>query len=275
VCTFGEIINRLQRKKVKVSGLNVRYHYGGEGRPLVVIHGGGGGVNAWLNNLEMLSEHYTVYAPDLPGFGESQSINDNFQVSEYVDFLDKFARTIGLKCFHLMGHSIGGGIALKFALKYPQKIERLVLVSSMFLGKEIALWARYLSSLAIFRYLGEACITMFRAIEWSLQLFCTSCKLSPPFSRVQMAIGQRIMTLKGQSTVLLDYLTELAMPTLLVWGAKDGIVPALHAYAAADVITDCRIHIFESCGHNVQKQRLLEFSQLIVDFLGRHTDSWQ
>jgi len=213
-----------------------------------------------------------VYAPDLPGFGKSQSINNGFQLSDYVDFLDNFVYAIGLKRFYLLGHSIGGGIALKFALKSPQKIERLVLVSSMFLGKEIAVWARYLSSPVIFRYLGEACITIFRAMGWVCKLFCASCKLSPPFSRVQMDIGKSIMTLKGQTTVLLDQLTELLMPTLLVWEAKDGIVPARHAYAAAEVISDCRLHVFEGCGHHVQKQRLQEFSQLLINFLHKHTD---
>jgi len=272
LCTKGENINRIHCNNLRVGGLNVHYLYGGEGDPLVVIHGGGCGINAWRSNLEVLSEHYTVYAPDLPGFGNSQSINDRFQTSEYVDFLDSFVYTLGLRRFYLLGHSIGGGIALKFALKSPQKIERLVLVSSLFLGKEIALWARYLSSPAIFRYLGEASIAVFRVMEWVVRLFCASCKLSPPFSRVQMAIGRSIMTLKGQTTVLVDQLTELVMPTLLVWGAKDGIVPVIHAYAAADVIPDCHLHIFEGCGHNVQKQRLQEFSKLLVTFLGRHTD---
>ncbi|MDD4875810.1 MAG: alpha/beta fold hydrolase [Dehalococcoidales bacterium] len=272
MCNKGENINRIQHNNIKVGGLNVHYLYGGQGEPLVIIHGGGSGINEWQKNMEVLSEHYTVYAPDLPGFGNSQSINERFKLSEYVDFLDSFVDTIGLKRFYLLGHSIGGGITLKFALKSPQKIKSLILVSSMFLGKEIAIWARYLSTPTISRLLGEACISIFRAVGWVIKSFCASYKLSPPFSRVQMSIGTSIMTLKGQTTVLLDQLTELVMPTLLVWGARDGIVPAIHAYAAADVIPDCRIYIFEGCGHNVQKQKLQEFSQLVINFLGRNTE---
>ena len=68
--------------------------------------------------------------------------------------------------------------------------------------------------------------------------------------------------------VLLNRLSEIVMPTLLIWGARDGIVPARHAYAAARVIPECKLHVFEGCGHSVYKQKVQEFSQLLVDFLG-------
>ena len=77
------------------------------------------------------------------------------------------------------------------------------------------------------------------------------------------------MTLQGQTIVLLNRLSELIMPTLLVWGTRDGIVPARHAYTAAEVIPDCQLHVFEGAGHSVYKHRVQEFSQLLAGFLGR------
>ena len=261
-------MNRIHSKRMKVGALDIHYLHGGEGEPLVVIHGGGGGAKAWLENLVELSNHYTIYAPDLPGFGYSHPIGDSFHVSEYVEFIKGFTQSLELEHFHLMGHSLGGGIALHFALKFPYKIKRLVLVSSMFLGKEIALWARFLSSPAFVRSLGEIGIAFFKAVGWLIKLFYTPFEFIAPFSRVKMGIGKAVMTLQGQTGVLLSRLSELVMPTLLIWGARDGIVPARQAYAAARVIPECKLHVFEGCGHSVYKQKVQEFSQLLVDFLG-------
>lgn len=248
------------------------YLYGGKGDSLVVIHGGGGGVNAWIDNLELLAEHYTVYAPDLPGFGNSQSIDDRFSVPEYVGFIESFIGELGLDRFYLIGHSVGGGIAIQYALDYPEKIKRLVLISSLFLGKEIAFWARYLSSPSILRHLGVAGLVMFDALASFIRQFSFSLTLKPPFSRVQIGIGKSIMSLKGQTTILLDELTRLVMPTLLVWGSKDSIVPTKHAYAAADVIPDCNLHVFQDCGHHVYNQKKQDFTRLVVSFLGKGAD---
>jgi 4,5:9,10-diseco-3-hydroxy-5,9,17-trioxoandrosta-1(10),2-diene-4-oate hydrolase len=263
----GDDISRLRAANINIGARNVSYLYGGKGNSLVIVHGGGGGVNAWVNSLELLAEHYTVFAPDLPGFGNSQSIDDSFSIPAYVDFLERFTGALGLEKFCLLGHSLGGGIALRYALDFPEKIERLVLVSSLFLGKEIALWARYLSSPSVFRYLGEAGLTIFKGLSWVAGSLCNSCRLSPPFTRVQIAVGKSIMSLKGQTMVLADQLAGLVMPTLLVWGARDGIVPAKHAYAAAGVIPDCRVHVFENCGHHVHNHKTREFSDLLVSFL--------
>jgi 4,5:9,10-diseco-3-hydroxy-5,9,17-trioxoandrosta-1(10),2-diene-4-oate hydrolase len=262
-----EITNNIHSKRIKVGSLNIRYFTGGQGDPLIIIHGGGDGARAWLRNAEELSRHYSVHIPDLPGFGHSQSANDRFHLSEYVAFIEDFSSTLGIKRFHLMGHSIGGGIALHYALKFPQKVKGLVLVSSWCLGIETALWVRLLSHPALSRSLGEAGIAVLKGVKWLARLFYAPFRFANPITRVKMDIGKNMITLKGQTTVLQDRLAELTMPTLLVWGAGDHIVPAAHAYAAAQLIPDCQLHIFEGCGHNVYRQRAGEFSQLLANFL--------
>ena len=84
----GDMVNQINSKKMKVGKLDIHYLSGGDGDPLVLIHGGLGGAMGWLQNMTELSSKYTIYAPDLPGFGSSQSISDDFQVSELVDFID-------------------------------------------------------------------------------------------------------------------------------------------------------------------------------------------
>lgn len=263
-----KIPNNICSKKTKVGKLDIHYLAGGQGDPMVIIHGGGDGARAWLENAKELSKHYSVYVPDLPGFGRSQPMGNKFHFSEFVTFIEDFTHILGLKRFHLVGHSIGGSIALHYALKSPQKIKGLVLVSSLCIGKEIAPWVRFLSSSVLCRYLGEAAIVILKATKWLARLFYTPFKFANPVTRLKINMGKSITTFKGQTTVLLDQLSELLMPTLLVWGATDSIVPVAHAYAAAQLIPDCQLHIFEGCGHSVYKQRTQEFSKLLARFLG-------
>jgi len=264
----GEMVNKIHSKQTKVGKLDIHYLTGGQGDPLVVIHGGGAGARAWLQSLEEFSRYYTVYVPDLPGFGRSQPMADSFHISDFVEFLRGFSHDLELKRFHLIGHSIGGGIALHYALKFPHEVEKLVLVNSMFLGKEIALWIRFLSSPVFCQSVGEAALAILKAVGWLVSLFFTPFEFVSPLSRVRIDLGKSITTLRGQTTVLLNRLSELVMPTLLVWGAKDSIVPVSHAYAAAQLIPDCQLHIFECCGHSIHTQKIQEFSQLLVGFLG-------
>lgn len=263
-----EMSDSLKSRTVKVGELNIRYFTGGQGEPLVVIHGGANGASAWLQNAVELSKHYRVYIPDLPGFGDSESMSDDFCLPEFVTFVEEFSNSVGLQRFHLMGHSLGGGIALYYALKFPHRIMRLVLVSSLCLGKEMALWARVLSSSCVFRFLGEAEHAIIKAVIWLVKLFYAPFKFINPFSRSRMGIGRSIMSLNGQTNILLNQLSRLLMPTLLVWGAKDSIIPVSHAYAAARLIPDCQLHVFEGCGHSVYRQKVPEFSQLLKKFLG-------
>jgi pimeloyl-ACP methyl ester carboxylesterase len=261
--------NGLRRERGKFGQFDISYLTGGQGAPLLVIHGGGDSGRAWLQNAVELSKYYRVYVPDLPGFGRSRSMDDNFELPEFVAFVEDFANNLHLGRFHLIGHSLGGGIALYYALIFPHKINRLVLVSSICLGREIALWARFMSCLALYRPFMKVAFSVLKAARWLGKLFYNPPhELMDPLFRIRMDIGQNVMTLKGQTTVLLNHLSELLVPTLLVWGARDPIVPVSHAYTAARLIPDCQLHVFKSCGHSVYKQRLHEFSRLMVNFLG-------
>ena len=259
--------NNISGKNMKINELDVHYFTGGHGDPLVVIHGGGDGARAWMKNIAELSENYTVYVPDLPGYGHSQPIDGDYYIAEMVEFVDEFTRNLGLKSFHLVGHSLGGGIALNYALKFPHKIVKLVLVSSMCLGREIALWVRVLSVPSICRTIGKTVIAVMKAVKWLVERLLAPVEFISPISRTSVHLGSKLTTLKEQATVFADRLSEIVAPTLVVWGAKDSIVPVSQAYTAAALIPNCQVKVFENCGHSVYKQKVKEFSRLLTRFL--------
>jgi pimeloyl-ACP methyl ester carboxylesterase len=265
--TWSAMTVKIKSRTIKINGLDVLYYVAGEGEPLVVIHGGGGDARTWWNNITELAGKYTVYAPDLPGYGGSEPLNGSYYIPELSGFIDEFARQLGLEEFYLMGHSLGGGVALDYALKRPCKVRKLVLVSSLCLGEEIAFWVRLLSLPALMRSIGALIIPVLKGIRWIAGQL-NPARLIMSLSPAAMAVGGNITTFKKQTHVLKDRLAEVAMPTLLVWGGRDPIVPVGQAYKAARTIPDCRVKVFKRRGHNVHRDELKQFSSVIAGFLG-------
>ncbi len=259
---------KIKSNTINIDGLDVHYYVAGEGEPLVVIHGGGGDARTWWDNITELSKKYTVYAPDLPGYGGSQPLDGTYFIPELSEFVEKFAGKMGLEKFHLVGHSLGGGVALNYALRSPHRIKKLVLVSSLCLGREIAFWVRLLSAPALLGSIGALSVAVLKGMKWLAMRMLNPALIIMPLSPAAVTVGGSITNFRQQSLVLENRLSEVKMPTLLVWGAKDPIVPVRHAYAAARVIPDCHIKVFESRGHNVHRDELRQFSDTLNGFLG-------
>lgn len=257
----------IQTRTIKINGLDVLYYVAGEGEPLLVIHGGGGDASTWWKNIAALAGQYRVYAPDLPGYGGSQPLDGSYYVPELSSFIDVFTSELGLDKFYLIGHSLGGGIALDYALKRPGKVRKLVLVSSLCLGDEIAFWVRFFSLPAMVRSIGAVATGVFKAVKWVARQL-NPATLIMTLSPAAMAVGVSITTFKKQTHVLESRLSEVTMPTLLVWGGRDPIVPVNQAYKAAGKIPDCRVKVFKHRGHNVHRDELKQFSSVITGFLG-------
>jgi pimeloyl-ACP methyl ester carboxylesterase len=257
----------IKRKTIKVDGLDILYYTAGQGEPVMVIHGGGGDARTWWRNIAELAEKYTVYAPDLPGYGGSQPLDGDYYIPELADFVDKFAGNLGLEKFYLVGHSLGGGIALNYTLKSPHRVKKLVLVSSLCLGREIAFWVRLFSLPALLQSVGVVTMAVLKGVKWVLKQL-NPAEFIMPLSPASMTVGGSITTFHEQTLVLEQRLSEVRVPTLLVWGVKDPIVPVRQAYRAAKMIPDCRVEVFKNGGHNVHRDELEKFSSIITGFLG-------
>jgi pimeloyl-ACP methyl ester carboxylesterase len=260
-------MNSIQSRNIKVDGLDVHYYTAGEGEPLLVIHGGAGDARSWWGNIQDLSQKYRVYAPDLPGYGASQPLNGNYYIPELADFINKFTKFLKLKKFNIIGHSMGGGIALDYVLKFPGKVKKLILVSSLGLGREVALWLRLISLPMVIKILGSLVGRIIQFLGWMLGQ-SNPFELVLPVSPVFVRIGTSIANFHQQNFVLEKYLSKIKIPTMLIWGGRDPVVPVKTAYRAVKEFPNARLMVFKHSGHNVHREQLKNFSRLIYEFIG-------
>jgi pimeloyl-ACP methyl ester carboxylesterase len=266
-CKEQDMEIQVERKTVKIDGRDISYYRAGHGEPLLVIHGGGGDARTWWKNIVELAGKYTVFAPDLPGYGGSDPLDGSYCIPELSEFIGKFTTKLGLEKFYLIGHSLGGGIALNYTLGSPNKVKKLVLVSSLCLGREIAFWVRLFSIPAMIKSIGALVLGVLKGIKWLLN-YMNPANVIMPLSPAAVTIGGNMTTFRQQALVLDHRLPEIHIPTLLVWGERDPIVPVKHAYRAAKIIPDCTVKVFKKRGHNVHRDELKQFSRLITGFLG-------
>lgn len=271
---------------VEVGGLRTHYLTGGEGPPLVLLHGHGASCESWRWVLPTLARTHCVYAPDILGAGDTAKIS-SFPPSPpslYSDFLAAFLNTLGLERVALVGHSHGGNIALRLALATPDRVMTLGLVDSSGLGREVnpALIALTLpgSAEAAAAWLS----TPLGAPQWVSMLTSLSFAqplLAPPKWLAQQYLLAQIpghlegvvsclrgeLDLMGQRAVVLDELPRLTMPTLVVWGTNDMVIPSYHATAAVARLKNCRLVMIPNCGHLPQVEQPDMFLTALSQFL--------
>ena len=221
---------------VRVAGLDIHYKCLGQGPPVVLLHGGGNDWHEWIKNLDVIARDFQVFALDLPGFGASQAPDTTVSPSWYVMFLKNFLDSLGITRTHLIGHSISGMISIAFAVRYPDSVNKLVIVDASGLGK--------------ISQTGWLLISIFRILDrWKRK-------------------GRGLKTDgPNEEWLVLDKLPEVKNPVLIVWGQNDIYLPVSHSRLAHSLIPDSRLCIFPHCGHAPQRNSPDKFNNLIMDFL--------
>ena len=214
-----------------------------------------------------LCRHFTVYLPDLPGFGQSQSISGDHGVDDFVEFIDDFALSVGLTSFYLVGHSMGGAIAMRYALEFQHKVKKLVIVDGMGVGKEIAPWVRFFSTAALCRSVGVCVVKLLRAVKWAVEAAYARVRFTNPLPLAAVLMGGSVGVLMAEADSIVLRLATLMIPTLIVWGAKDRIVPVSNAYSAARLFPACEVYVFEKGGHFAYSREINKFTALLAGFL--------
>lgn len=266
-----------------IHGRLVSYAEAGTGPALLLIHGMGGSSKNWRRVIEPLARDHTVIVPNLPGHGRSAPGAGDYSVGALAAGLRDLLLLRGHRRATLVGHSLGGGIAMQFAYQFPEIVERLVLVSSGGLGPEVSglLRAAALPGAGPFiattapavRWLGAALRrvetlglhagTDVTEVAHGYSLLADPLRRSAFLTTVRSVIG-----IGGQRVSAVDrlYLAE-AMPVLIVWGARDRLVPAHHGEHAHRSIPGSRLEIFESVGHLPQLEAAPRFVSVLERFL--------
>ncbi len=271
---------------VEVKGLRSRCLVAGEaGPPVVLIHGLGASAEIWSANMGYLSSQHRVYAPDLPGFGRTEKPGwMDYSPAAYSRFIRDFMTALGIGRASLVGHSLGGGIALRVILDEPGRVERLVLVSSAGLGQDVSLPLRVASLPFFDRVFFKPSLPIFT--RFLHRLVYDPAAISPGFARLYYdmffqpgsvraftGILRTIATMRGARPEVLEDIRKglgtIAAPTLIIWGRQDRILPVSQGVDAAGRIPGALLHIFERCGHMPNIEYPDEFNRIVLDFLSQ------
>ena len=232
----------IESLKLKVGDHQAHYLKAGSGLPVVLIHGGASDSRDWLDTITGLSHRYSLYAPDLIGYGQSDRNKDGYYLTDFSDFIAGFIETLGLEKTTLVGHSFGARVCLEIAFQKPDKVNKLVLIDAAGLGKVSKL--------------GNVVLTGFWLIRKLL-------RHKQPFPQFLAREGEDLHWLCH------DELPRLKVPTLLVWKRYDIYLPVAIARRAEKLIPDARLAVVPGYGHAPHKENNETFNSLLQNFLDR------
>lgn len=258
----------VEPQKIGVGGRALRYlARGTSGEAAILIHGFGGDLNNWLFNHEPLSARRRVYALDLPGHGESTKDVGSGTLDELVQSVADFMDAVGVPSADLVGHSLGGAVALALAAREPQRVRSLALLASAGLGPEIdAAYIQGFVTAANRNALKPHAAKLFadpRLVTRRLIDDLLKYKRLEGVDAALRLVSEKILAAGRQATILRDELSRLPRPALVVWGADDQIIPASHA---RDLPPSVRVEIIPSTGHMVMMEVAGEVNRLINAF---------
>jgi pimeloyl-ACP methyl ester carboxylesterase len=269
------------RRRIDVVGSEVNYVEMGEGPPLVLVHGLSGAWQNWLEQIPRLSESHRVIAPDLPGFGGSPMPPWEISIPAYGRFLRDFCERLGIERCSLVGNSMGGFIATEVAIADPERVEKLVLVSAAGIT-----WARARREpMMMIGRVGQAALPLALRLQLSgirrpgLRKRAFQGVFHSPGALRREVLWENLtpaMSSPGYLDAITnlvgydirDRLEEIEVPTLIVWGRNDRVVPVPAALSYKKRIGDnAELVIFDRCGHVPQLERPVRFNRLLERFL--------
>ena len=271
--------------EVVLHGHRMTYRTAGSGPVLLLVHGIAGSSATWDDVLPWLAERYTVVAPDLLGHGTSAKPRGDYSLGAYASVLRDLLGVLGHERATIVGHSLGGGVAMQLAYQFPDHCERLVLVSSGGLGREVHLLLRaaalpgseWVLPLLCAGNVGDAVDATarffgrmgFRAGADLDELWRGFRSLAAADARQAFVHTLRtIVDPGGQRVNASDRLYLAAhVPTLIVWGERDRMIPVAHGRAAHEAIPGSRLEVFPESGHFPHRDLPRRFVEVLVDFI--------
>jgi pimeloyl-ACP methyl ester carboxylesterase len=275
----------IERAEVKLHGHRVRFSIAGEGPPVVLIHGVAGRAAQWDQTMVQLADQHTVIAPDLLGHGESAKPRGDYSLGAFASGVRDLLIGLDVEGATVVGHSLGGGIAMQFAYQFPERCQRLILVSSGGLGQDVhpVLRAATLPGselvlpLIAHEKLLEIAALVPRALgKIGLRTGPDIAEMARGYASLSNAEGRSafvhtvraVIDPTGQRVDASDRLYLASkMPTLIVWGCRDRIIPVEHARPAHEGMPGSRLELFDDAGHFPHLEDPMRFARTLAHFL--------
>ena len=256
----------VHRRATYVGNHKISYVTGGHGPAVLLLHGIGASSYAWRHALPLLAQHFTVYAPDMLGCGESDKPDIDYDVATMTEYLCEFMDNLGITHAHFVGHSLGGGMTLHFYSKYPERMDRVALISPGGLGRAVH-WLLRASTLpgadgvlgAISHpgtHLSQASRALERRrmrrldVEFDDSVPNILDRLHSAETRTAfLRMVRHASGLHGQKLSVQHLLATFDKDVLIIWGANDRTIPMIHGVAAARIMPRAKLVILPNCFH--------------------------
>jgi len=270
----------------EVGDFRLHYHEAGDGEPVVMLHGGGPGASAWSNfgsNLPVFAQRHRTLLVDQPGFGHSDKPEVSDQYFTFsADALVRLLDAVGLERVALVGNSLGGGTAARFALRHPDRAGRLVLMAPGGLNLSVFSPDPTEGIKKLYAFAAPPGPTKEKLAEFLRTLVHDPSLVTDELVEERFAVASapeslRAMGSMGASFTRPDWFEDgmlwreahrLRQRVLLVWGREDRVNPLDGALVGLKLIRRAQLHVFGGCGHWAQLEKFDEFNRLVLDFLG-------
>ena len=274
----------IEPSTITLHGRPTTYAQAGSGPVLLLIHGIAGSMENWQEVIEQLGRRHTVVAPNLPGHGGSAPGAGDYSLGTLAAGLRDLLVALGHERATLVGHSLGGGVAMQFAYQFPEMTERLVLVASGGLGREVSAILRAAALPGAELFIG-ATAALGRAVGSKVGRALAVGGLRPTTDVAEVARGYASLVDRDRRAAFLTTLRGVVnaggqrvnaddrlylaqgIPVLIIWGERDRIIPVRHAETAHEAIPGSRLEVFENVGHLPQLEAPVRFIAVLERFI--------
>lgn len=271
-------------KFLDLHGERVAYRDEGSGEVLLLIHGMAGSSDAWRELIPRLSKHYRVVAPDMLGHGQTAKPRGDYSLGAFAVSLRDLLDELGIAQATIVGHSLGGGVAMQFLYQHPDYCERLILISSGGLGTDVGFILRLLSAPGAEFVLPVIAPTPVLKVGNKIGSWFTSAGMKNPRAseiwRAYSSFSDRptrdaflrtlrsVVDYRGQAVSAINRLhVRSELPTLAIWGEDDQIIPVEHGHAAMAARPGGRLEVLPGVGHFAHVEAPNEVAEIIDDFM--------
>jgi len=235
--------------EITINGIKTNYQVFGEGKPFLFLHGWGSKSDRWVGVAELVAKNgFKVIVPDLPGSGKADSLAMPWNLNKYVNWVDEFVKELNLGEFYLLGHSFGGAVSSKIAIKHAQEVKKLFLVSAAVVREKTtkkSFLARVAKFVKLFSFLPYYWLFRKAVYKYIIR--------KSDYSYVEGIMKQTYLNIVSEDPSF--QLPFIKVATIIIWGEKDELTPIKHAYIVKEKIKNSKLIVVPGVMHDMDRHK--------------------